>query len=272
MEDWPSTPQHWQGPPSVRSINLTIAARWALRHLVRPYLSPILGELAKCGQVTYSNPQDIFKALARGFFPDLVTERAIAAWEACDGLRAPNRLHTSLISRGGSIAYPPELGMEDVHAVLLAWLVRTTRPEIVVETGVANGVSTRFILESLEANGTGTLHSIDVDKRVGGFVPEHLKNRWNLIVLPAFKKRSGLRRAMREIGPIDIFLHDSDHSYGWQSFEYRLAYTMLRQGGLLLSDDVDSSYAFLDFARSTGRQVVTVVGHRKLFGIAMRVD
>jgi len=41
-------------------------------------------------------------------------------------------------------------------------LIRDTRPSIVVETGVASGVSTAYILQALEDNRKGKLYSIDL--------------------------------------------------------------------------------------------------------------
>ena len=65
-------------------------------------------------------------------------------------------------------------------------LCRFVRPATVVETGVANGVTTAFLLQALEANGAGALFSIDLPpagvdpKLVGHLVPQQLRSRWRL--------------------------------------------------------------------------------------------
>src|SRR5215212_1124160 len=46
-------------------------------------------------------------------------------------------------------------------------VLRQLRPEVAVETGVANGFSTAFALLALERNGTGHLHSVDLPREVG---------------------------------------------------------------------------------------------------------
>jgi hypothetical protein len=46
---------------------------------------------------------------------------------------------------------------------------------------------------------------------------------------------------------LDIFLHDSLHTYQHQFFEYEVAWPYLAQGGLLLSDDIFWSRAFHRF-------------------------
>src|SRR3954467_3344478 len=38
---------------------------------------------------------------------------------------------------------------------------RALAPEIIVETGVAHGVTSAFLLKALDANGRGALHSVD---------------------------------------------------------------------------------------------------------------
>lgn len=51
----------------------------------------------------------------------------------------------------------------DAGLVRTIWcLVRHLKPKRVVETGVAHGVTSRFVLEALERNGSGHLWSIDL--------------------------------------------------------------------------------------------------------------
>ncbi|EQD48631.1 hypothetical protein B2A_07910, partial [mine drainage metagenome] len=51
-----------------------------------------------------------------------------------------------------------------MQAPLLYLLARVARPRIVVETGVSSGYSARFLLEALERNGEGVLHSIGLPR------------------------------------------------------------------------------------------------------------
>ena len=44
-------------------------------------------------------------------------------------------------------------------------LVRLLRPAHVVEVGVSSGVSSAYLLNALERNGLGTLHSVDLPRR-----------------------------------------------------------------------------------------------------------
>lgn len=133
--------------------------------------------------------------------------------------------------------------------------VRLLRPSVMVETGVARGVSSAVALAAMAENGFGHLYSIDfpalqVDRKrfVGQAVPMALRDRWTLRFGPS---RALLPDLARQVEPLDIFLHDADHTYGSQMTEYRTVWPQLRSGGLLLSDDVMNP-AFLHFARSVG--------------------
>jgi hypothetical protein len=70
-----------------------------------------------------------------------------------------------------------------------AWcVVRHVRPNVVVETGVSRGLSSRVILEALARNGAGRLWSVDLPpleepwrRLTGSAVPERLRERWTYV-------------------------------------------------------------------------------------------
>jgi predicted O-methyltransferase YrrM len=70
---------------------------------------------------------------------------------------------------------------------------------------------------------------------------------------------------------IDMFFHDSDHSYRNQEHEYSVFYERLRPGGFLVSDDIDASYAFLDFCRRHSVRPGVLIAQRKLLGVVRKV-
>jgi predicted O-methyltransferase YrrM len=118
----------------------------------------------------------------------------------------------------------------------------------VLETGVAYGVSSVFILKALEVNGRGTLHSVDLPplrseyKRFWGIaVPEALKDRWRL---HRGSSARVLPRLLREIRTIDLFVHDSLHTRGNMRREFDTVWPHLRNGAVLMADDVERNRAF----------------------------
>ena len=138
--------------------------------------------------------------------------------------------------------------------------VRAVKPGVIVETGVASGLSSAHILRALAANGTGTLHSIDLPnvqqgsvlpegRTSGWIVPDSLRGRWQLHIGDT---RELLPDLLGTLGRVDIFLHDSDHSYEAMSFEFEQAFPRLEYGGLLMSDDTHLHTARDDFCAKHG--------------------
>lgn len=133
--------------------------------------------------------------------------------------------------------------------------VRILKPKVVIETGVSAGRSTAFILAALEDNGVGELFSIDPDPKAGYAVPSEIKHRWHFI---NDYSENVLEDLLKELKNIDIFLHDSLHTYSHMMYEYTTAWPYIRVGGILLSDDIGLNYAFKHFyhlVRSKGRAV-----------------
>jgi predicted O-methyltransferase YrrM len=122
-------------------------------------------------------------------------------------------------------------------------LVRASRPEIVVDTGVLYGASTSHILAALAENGSGELHSIDIgrDRREPPheyFIPAELQTNWDLIIGDS---RRELPRLLDRCGTIDMFYHDSLHTWEHMVWEYGTALPHLSSRGILSSDDVQSA-------------------------------
>jgi predicted O-methyltransferase YrrM len=135
--------------------------------------------------------------------------------------------------------------------------VRALRPQVVVETGIANGVSSAYILLALHRNQRGALHSIGLPDpaylpegmEAGWFVPKWLRKPWHVHLGDA---KEILPKLLPELGRIDIFLHDSLHTYEHMLWEFEIAYPFLRLGELLFADDALWNSAFEDFARKVG--------------------
>jgi len=151
-------------------------------------------------------------------------------------------------------------------AEYLYMLVRWTKPALVVETGVARGVSSLVVLEAMDLSDVGKLVSFDVTDSVGQLIPRG-HPRWDLVVLGESHRQRELASLVRGLGPVDIFIHDSDHTYDQQHFEYATANASLKDDGILLSDDVDASSAFSDFAARSRGSAIYLLDEGKALGI-----
>jgi predicted O-methyltransferase YrrM len=164
------------------------------------------------------------------------------------------------------------VNLED--ALFLYWLVRKLKPTTIVQTGVCNGLSSAFMMLGLVKNGPeGRLHAIDLppvfnpadqawtvkDKVYGVVIPEGMSSGW--MIPDAYRDRfevwTGGARALLpkmvdKVDAIDLFYHDSDHTYGHMMFEFREAKRKLRPGGVIVADDVSWNASVWDFADQHG--------------------
>lgn len=147
----------------------------------------------------------------------------------------------------------------DTGFVRAIWcLARHLKPNKVVETGVAHGVTSRIILEALQRDGNGRLCSIDLPplertwrQQVGAAVGDRYRDRWSYI------KGSSRRRLLpllSELGQIDMFIHDSMHTERNVRFELDRAWGALKPGGALVVDDVDANWGFRSFTQAVSGQ------------------
>jgi len=177
------------------------------------------------------------------------------------------------------------LAVDLTSCVALYALCRSLEPAVVVETGVASGVSSAYILCALDRNNRGELFSIDVpwhtvtenwkphftdedmrahpiEKQSGWIIPDYLRNRWQLLL---GKSSENLPPLLKKISPIDVFFHDSEHSYETMFWEFQMVWPSLRVGGLLIAHNIDINDAFSDFKQSVGGESVQVTGvHKEL--------
>jgi len=106
-------------------------------------------------------------------------------------------------------------------------LVRHLRPRHVVEIGVSSGVSSAYLLQALERNGKGTLHSVDRPKPApatprarrppapswsiprgrgsGWAVPSMLLRRWDLRI---GDKKDVIPLLAEELDEVGLFIYD----------------------------------------------------------------
>jgi len=166
--------------------------------------------------------------------------------------------------------YPRLAALEEESGLLIYAIMRLMEPTVILETGVANGESTFFILNAIQQNGRGQLYSTDISDDVGALLEDKEKTNWSLEVLNVSslsRRKESFRNAIDRIPAIDFFIHDSDHSYWWSRFEYESVYPKMTSDSIMASDDVDFSYAFIDFARKVGAKPLFLLDKRKAFGV-----
>jgi predicted O-methyltransferase YrrM len=163
-------------------------------------------------------------------------------------------------------------------------MCRLLEPAVVVETGVAYGVSSAYILRALEENGRGVLHSVDLPPLRRGYerywgmaVDRGLEGRWVLHRGASARVLPGL---LERLESVDLFVHDSLHTYRNMRREFEAVWPRLRTGGAIVADDVERNRAFGELRRKSPA-LLRVVGDREerplhgraapvMFGIAVK--
>lgn len=152
-----------------------------------------------------------------------------------------------------------------------------TRPEVVIETGVAHGVTGRIILEALRQNEFGHLWSIDLpfpfDRRLhaetGMAITDNCRTRWSYL---EGSSRQRLPPLIAQVGHVELFIHDSLHTARNTLFEMEQAASAMQPGGVILVDDISMHKGFADFARRHPGYQTIICPHADrstLFGIAL---
>ncbi len=149
-------------------------------------------------------------------------------------------------------------GSEGVMGALdcatLYGLTRWIRPSVVIESGGFIGMSSAFILKALadEKLTTAKLYSVEwsEDCEQGALIPDELRSASGGFMPMRGKVEDFLERDQLP-SAIDMFLHDSSHSHRHMLWEFRQFWSRLRDGGLLVSHDVQMNAAFPEFLAKT---------------------
>jgi predicted O-methyltransferase YrrM len=192
--------------------------------------------------------------------------------QVMDRIGETERYLADLEKKYGAYYKPGWVNMAD--AIFLYWVIRTLKPKTVVQTGVCNGLSSAFMMLALAKNGEeGHLHVVDMSpifdganpawteknrvygvvvpegKTSGWLVPDVLAHRFHVHVGDAKKLLPPLVDSLPEI---DMFYHDSDHTYNHMMLEFIESKRKLTQGGAIVVDDVAWNAATWDFADQYG--------------------
>jgi len=87
-------------------------------------------------------------------------------------------------------------------------------------------------------------------------VPERLRQRHTLL---SGKSSVHLPPLLAKLDSVDMFFHDSDHSYENMMWEFETAWPKVGvNGGLLISDDILANRSFDDFCQKAGLHKASV--------------
>ncbi|WP_431892523.1 class I SAM-dependent methyltransferase [Micromonospora haikouensis] len=141
------------------------------------------------------------------------------------------------------------------YARRIGWyaMVRAARPAHVVETGVDKGLGSCVLAAALLRNAAeghpGRVTSLDINPEAGYLArTAPWSEVVDLVVGDSVASIGALDR------PVDLFLHDSDHSRAHEKREFDAVEPKLAPGALLLTDNVTATNVLAEHAERTGRR------------------
>ncbi|WP_319461679.1 class I SAM-dependent methyltransferase [Micromonospora sp. RTP1Z1] len=141
------------------------------------------------------------------------------------------------------------------YARRIGWyaIVRARKPAHVVETGVDKGLGSCVLAAALLRNAAeghpGRLTSLDINPEAGYLArAKPWADVVDLVIGDSVASISALDR------PVDLFLHDSDHSRVHEKREFEAVEAKLAPGAMLLTDNVTVTNVLAEHAERTGRR------------------
>lgn len=174
--------------------------------------------------------------------------------QVLEELKADDFFFTEFQSRLEPTQNMGSVGDMRFHATTLYLVCRLKVPKVVVETGVAAGKSSAMLLLAILHNGSGKLVSFDLPangtvaddgsdtslegREIGWLVPDYLRQDWDLRVEDSL---TGLKKLEHEtwFRELDIFLHDSLHTYEHAKAEFECVLANRQRDLLVLCDNID---------------------------------
>lgn len=130
-------------------------------------------------------------------------------------------------------------------------VVRSSKPSLVVETGVSHGVGALVICEALDRNSLegfpGKYIGTDINPNAGSLLPSKFRKFAKIMVGDSLESLKGLTE------PIDIFINDSDHSSAYEAEEYHTVNQLLSPNSIILGDNSHVTDELRVFSYATGR-------------------
>ena len=142
------------------------------------------------------------------------------------------------------LPFPNHFNADSSFSIICHALTRYLKPAIVLETGVAYGITSAIVLLAIERNNYGKLISIDLpplSDPLGEFtglgIPKNLRNDW---VLHVGSTRRLLPKVLEETKNIGLFISDSANIYSLQRYEFESVWKALSSGGVMVFNNISS--------------------------------
>jgi predicted O-methyltransferase YrrM len=132
-------------------------------------------------------------------------------------------------------------------------IVRAIKPEVVVETGVDQGMGAVVLCAALKRNASeghaGQYFGTDINPLAGYFLKGEYAKFGKILYGDSLKSLETLEN-------IDLFINDSDHSADYENAEYELVRSKLTPRAIVLGDNSHVTSELAEFSMRYGRRFV----------------
>ena len=126
-------------------------------------------------------------------------------------------------------------------------VVRAIQPEHVVETGTDKGLGSLVLAAALLRNGKGSLTTMDINPDSGFLISDAYAD------VTRVQRGDSISLLSELTEPVDLFIHDSDHSAAHEAAEFRAVESHLTPSAIVLSDNSHITGELAAWAEATER-------------------
>jgi predicted O-methyltransferase YrrM len=132
-------------------------------------------------------------------------------------------------------------------------IVRMTKPALVLETGVDQGLGAVVLCTALKRNAAeghpGRYVGIDNDPQAGYFLKGDYATFGSLMYGDSLE-------SLRTLNNIDVFINDSDHNAEYELAEYETIKDKVTARAVILSDNAHATAKLAEFSMRNGRRFI----------------
>jgi predicted O-methyltransferase YrrM len=133
-------------------------------------------------------------------------------------------------------------------------IARATKPKVIVETGVDQGIGAVVLCAALMRNASedhpGKYYGTDTNPDAGYFLQPPYSEYGHILYGDSIKSLEALPEV------IDLFINDSDHSENYEQAEFELIKNKLSPAGIVLGDNSHVTPKLAEFSVREGRRFV----------------
>jgi predicted O-methyltransferase YrrM len=133
-------------------------------------------------------------------------------------------------------------------------IARATKPKVIVETGVDQGIGSVVLCTALARNASdgyaGRYYGTDINPDAGYFLQPPYSGYGNILYGDSIKSLEALSET------IDLFINDSDHSESYEQAEFELIKNKVSPAGIVLGDNSHVTPKLAEFSIREGRRFV----------------